>query len=90
MYETDGDVKKHILTEEIPKSYNFKILSCKEYRGFEFLGIESSPVERLYRNKMEYTFGDEVKGGPLTLGMHKKGRHLDIITVDDCRLVDED
>ena len=39
---------------------------------------------------MEYTFGDEVKGGPLTLGMHKKGRHLDIITVDDCRLVDED
>ena len=39
---------------------------------------------------MEYTFGDEVKGGPLTLGMHKKGRHLDIITVDNCRLVDED
>ena len=41
LYETDGDVKKHILTEEIPKSYNFKILSCKEYRGFEFLGISS-------------------------------------------------
>ena len=41
LYETDGDVKKHILIEEIPKSYNFKILSCKEYRGFEFLGISS-------------------------------------------------
>ena len=58
--------------------------------GFKFLGIQGSPQNKLYRNKMEYTFGDEVKGGPLTLGMHKKGRHLDIITVDDCRLVDED
>ena len=33
--------------------------------GFEFVGIERSPQsERLYRNKMEYTFGDEMKGGP--------------------------
>ncbi|WP_200851224.1 hypothetical protein, partial [Klebsiella pneumoniae] len=65
-----------------------QVLNLFEEQGieeFEFLGIEGSPVERLYRNKMEYTFGDEVKGGPLTLGMHKKGRHLDIITVDDCR-----
>lgn len=58
--------------------------------GFKFEGIEGSPSDIKYRNKMEYTFGDEVKDGPLTLGMHRKGRHLDIITVDDCRLVDED
>ncbi len=58
--------------------------------GFQFLGIESSPQERYYRNKMEYTFGDEMKGGPLTLGMHKKGRHIDIMTVDECVLVDND
>ena len=58
--------------------------------GFRFEGIESSPNDIKYRNKMEYTFGDEVKDGPLTLGMHRKGRHLDIITVDDCLLVDED
>ena len=50
--------------------------------GFKFLGIQGSPQNRLYRNKMEYTFGDEMKDGPLTLGLHKKGRHIDIMTVD--------
>ena len=58
--------------------------------GFKFEGIKGSPKERYYRNKMEYTFGDEVKDGPLTLGLHKKGRHIDIMTVDGCMLVDND
>ena len=75
---------------EIKAEQVLKLFEEQDISGFEFLGIEGSPDERVYRNKMEYTFGDEVKGGPLTLGMHKKGRHLDIITVDDCRLVDED
>lgn len=75
---------------EIKAEQVLKLFEEQDIRGFEFLGIEGSPDERVYRNKMEYTFGDEVKGGPLTLGMHKKGRHLDIITVDNCRLVDED
>ena len=39
---------------------------------------------------MEFTFGDEVKDGPLALGMHKKGSFYDIVTVDGCRLVDDD
>lgn len=43
-----------------------------------------------YRNKMEYTFGDLVKDGPLCLGMHKKKNFMSIITVDQCQLVDED
>lgn len=43
-----------------------------------------------YRNKMEYTFGDEVKDGPLALGMHKRGSFYDIVTVDECRIVDDD
>ena len=75
---------------EIKAEQVLKLFEEQDISGFEFLGIEGSPDERVYRNKMEYTFGDEVKGGPLTLGMHKKGRHLDIITVDNCRLVDEE
>lgn len=43
-----------------------------------------------YRNKMEFTFGDLVKGGELTLGMHKKGHFMSIVTVDKCQLVTED
>ncbi|CEP91528.1 tRNA (Uracil-5-)-methyltransferase [[Clostridium] sordellii] len=58
--------------------------------GFYFQGIERSPKIKEYRNKMEYTFGDEMKDGPLTLGLHKKGKHIDIITVDGCFLVDDD
>lgn len=58
--------------------------------GFNFQGIERSPKTKEYRNKMEYTFGDEIKDGPLTLGLHKKGKHIDIITVDGCFLVDDD
>ncbi|MCI5698634.1 MAG: 23S rRNA (uracil(1939)-C(5))-methyltransferase RlmD [Clostridiales bacterium] len=43
-----------------------------------------------YRNKMEFTFGDLIKGGELTLGMHKKGNFMSIVTVDECQLVTED
>lgn len=60
---------------------------CKEY---EFEGILGSPVEWGYRNKMEFSFGDEFKGGPLALGLHKKGSFHDILTVEDCRIVDGD
>lgn len=57
---------------------------------FEYLPIEGSPNFHGYRNKMEFSFGDEEKGGPLTLGMHKKGRHYDIVTVNECNIMDED
>lgn len=57
-----------------------------------FDGIEGCPEEHRYRyrNKMEYTFGDLVKDGPLCLGMHKKKNFMSIVTVDHCQLVDED
>ena len=31
--------------------------------------------------KMEFTFGDEVKGGELALGLHKRNSTYDIVTV---------
>lgn len=57
---------------------------------YEFQGIKPSPVCDGYRNKMEYSFGDEVKDGPMSLGMHKRGSFHDVITVDGCKIVDED
>ena len=53
-------------------------------------GIKGSPVLTGYRNKMEYSFGDEYKGGPLALGMHKKGSFHDIVTVDSCQITSGD
>jgi len=58
--------------------------------GFEFEAPIVSPEIYHYRNKMEYSFGDEEKNGPLRLGMHKKGRFHDVVTVDECMLVDSD
>lgn len=52
--------------------------------------IQAAPSISAYRNKMEYTFGNLVKDGELTLGMHKKGHYMSIITVDECQLVCED
>ena len=53
-------------------------------------GIHGSPIEFGYRNKMEFSFGDEYKDGPLSLGLHKKGSTYDILNTDDCKLVHKD
>lgn len=58
--------------------------------SYEFLGIKPSPRQQEYRNKMEFSFGDEYKDGPLALGMHKRGSFYDLVTVRDCKIVDED
>lgn len=55
-----------------------------------FEGIKASPRQYGYRNKMEFSFGDEVKDGPLALGMHKRGSFYDIVSVPECRIVDKD
>ncbi len=57
---------------------------------YEFEGIIGSPMEWGYRNKMEFSFGDECKGGELALGLHKKGGFYDIVSVTDCKIVNED
>lgn len=55
-----------------------------------FEGVQESPCHYEYRNKMEFTFGNEYKDGPLTLGMHKRGSFFDIVPVEDCLIIDGD
>ena len=57
---------------------------------YVFEGIKGSPREFAYRNKMEFSFGDEYKDGPLTLGLHKKGSTYDVLNALDCKLVHQD
>ena len=52
--------------------------------------ILGSPRQFGYRNKMEYSFGDEVKGGRLALGLHKQASFYDIVTVNGCQIADRD
>ena len=62
----------------------------EENKEYEFLPIKASPRPKAYRNKMEFSFGDEYKDGPLALGMHKRGSFYDIVNVGECQIVDED
>ena len=79
-YEQQLDLKKRQVEELIEKSG----------LSFAIENIYGSPITEGYRNKMEFTFGDEEKDGPLALGMHKKNSFYDIVTLDDCRIVDPD
>ena len=64
--------------------------SGKDLPSYKWEGIHGSPIEFRYRNKMEFSFGDEYKDGPLSLGLHKKGSTYDVLTAGDCKLVHED
>ena len=61
-----------------------------EAHPYDWEGIIGSPVTTAYRNKMEYSFGDEYKDGPLVLGLHKKNSMYDIVPVCNCVIVSED
>ena len=53
-------------------------------------GILASPQPLAYRNKMEFSFGNDRIGGPLHLGLHKRGTTYDILMGDTCTIVHED
>lgn len=67
-----------------------KILDSILTENYEFLPIVPSPKKTEYRNKMEFSFGDEVKEGPLTLGMHRRNSFHSIVNTSGCSIVDED
>jgi len=80
-YENQLELKKNVVKD---------ILDEVIIGEYEFQGIVGSPDEWNYRNKMEFSFGDEYKDGPLALGMHKKGSFYDIVTTDTCKIVHRD
>lgn len=76
---------------EIKEKQVKKLLdSVLEDGSYLWEGIKGSPKEYEYRNKMEFSFGDEVKDGPLSLGMHKRGSFYDVVHVAECKIVDAD
>lgn len=80
-YEVQLDIKK----EQVKK-----LLDGVIHEEYVFEGIKGSPKVLEYRNKMEFSFGDEIKDGPLALGLHKKGSFYDIVTANQCKIVDSD
>ncbi|KAL7715110.1 RNA methyltransferase [Entamoeba marina] len=72
------------------KEKQVKKLLDETVKDYIFDGIKGSPIVYGYRNRMDYTFGDAYKGGPLTCGLHKQNHYNDITTVYDCRITDKD
>lgn len=62
----------------------------KQKGAYSWEPIHPNPQIYGYRNKMEFSFGDGIKDGPLELGLHKRGSFYDIVTVSECQIVDED
>ncbi len=56
--------------------------------GFELEPIEAAPEQWRYRNKLEYSFGEDAEGEPI-LGFHARGRWDLIVDVEDCLLASE-
>lgn len=80
-YEEQAKLKGKLIQDLFDKN---------EIRYNTFESVLPSPEVYAYRNKMEYSFGDECKGGETTLGMHRKGRFMDVVVTDQCKIVHED
>ena len=80
-YEEQLEIKEKLVRDLMIKN---------EVKADKVEPIQPCPRLYGYRNKMEFTFGDLVKDGEMTLGMHQKGRFMSIVTVDQCQLVPED
>lgn len=82
--------------ENIPYEEEIKIKSeiinklYKEINWNKDIKLNLSPIVKEYRNKMEYTFGDEYKDGPLILGMHKTGKFYEIAEHSGGSIANED
>ncbi|MBO4484110.1 MAG: 23S rRNA (uracil(1939)-C(5))-methyltransferase RlmD [Lachnospiraceae bacterium] len=74
------------------KEYHIKKLLAPVIRNkdVEFLPIKGSPLPYGYRNKVEFSFGNSYKDGPMLLGFHRKNSMFDIVSGTDCALVHED
>lgn len=67
-----------------------EIIDRADIGDYEYLDIVPSPDISEYRNKMEYSFGDTGKDGPLALGLHQKGKFFETVITENCNIVDSD
>jgi len=85
MLSVDYDHQLSLKSEQLTKLFH-----KNGHTEVEKIDIVPSPLQKEYKNKMEFTFGNEVKDGELVIGLHKKNSPMSIVPVEDCLLVDED
>lgn len=80
-YDYEIDLKRKMVKD---------ILENEGIGSFENLEVVSGNYTDGYRNKMEYSFGDNEKGGSLALGMRKRNSFYEVVTSKKCNIVDSD
>ncbi len=75
---------------EIKKKMVLDLLNKAGIKDYEFMGIKASPDIHCYRNKMEFSFGDNGAEGELCLGMRKRESNYEVVNADCCRIVNPD
>lgn len=80
-YYKESEIKKNAVL----KLFSEGSITLPENREFTFAKEESH-----YRNKMEYSFGDNEKGGKLELGMRKRNSYYEVCNGSECKIAPED
>ncbi|MCI1959431.1 MAG: 23S rRNA (uracil(1939)-C(5))-methyltransferase RlmD [Clostridia bacterium] len=75
---------------QIKEKQVLDLLNNADIKDFAFEGIETSPVIEGYRNKCEFSFGDNGKDGVLSLGMRKRNSFYEVVNLTDCNIIDSD
>ena len=75
---------------EFKRNNVLKLLAEGGIEGFVYDGIKGSPDVYGYRNKMEFSFGDNGEAGELCLGMRKRNSNYEVVNADKCKLTHSD
>ena len=86
---TDISYEEELQEKENKIKDLFKLHINENLDDIGFENIISTGECNEYRNKMEFSFGDMTKGGPLTLGLHQKKFFYNILSSRNCELIDE-
>lgn len=75
---------------EIKKKMVLDLLNKADIKDYNFIGIKASPDTHCYRNKMEFSFGDNGAEGELCLGMRKRESNYEVVNAEVCQIVNPD
>ncbi len=80
-YEKQLEIKQKTVKDLLDKA---------GFSGFDFLPVRPSPITECYRNKMEFSFGDNGAEGLLSLGMRKRESYYEVVDAGCCKITHPD
>ncbi len=86
-----GCSSMHVPLHVQRENKKIEVVNHFKNNGIDLQNIEIVGGEQYrYRNKVEFTFGDPFKDGPLNLGFHQRNMGKNILDTDECMLISRD